>query len=206
MSTGAVAWRGGRSEWAPARFAPHAGARGRDASSVPRRLSADDLDALHREMYAELMRDAEWSVSRTDAEDLVADTFATLWRRRDELELTHGGYRAWMYVALRNGVRHFRSREAEHSEKRALAACQEVVGHVPPPGDALMVRESVEERLGVLSESQAQVLRLTILEGYSAREVGEVLGIPASTVRSRASRALERLAREIPEAEARWRW
>ena len=45
------------------------------------------------------------------------------------------------------------------------------------------------------------VIVLSVLEGYSEREVAEALGVPAGTVKSRLSRAKARLREDLSSLE-----
>jgi RNA polymerase sigma-70 factor (ECF subfamily) len=53
------------------------------------------------------------------------------------------------------------------------------------------------DALARLSLADRRVVTLCILEGYSEREAAELLGIPPGTVKSRLSRAKQRLRAEL---------
>ena len=56
---------------------------------------------------------------------------------------------------------------------------------------------------GSLSKRQAQVLALTYLEGLSTREVGDVLGCSAATVKTHLQRGRATLAQRLGVEEER---
>lgn len=70
---------------------------------------------------------------------------------------------------------------------------------VPDQGDAVDLRLLLRSALDRLAPRQRAVLALRFYEDLPEREVAELLGISVGTVRSTASRALERLRRLAPE-------
>ena len=61
------------------------------------------------------------------------------------------------------------------------------------------IQEAVEiaEALDALSVEQRSVFLLSVVEGFTSREVSEILGVPAGTVMSRLSRAREELRKSL---------
>jgi RNA polymerase sigma-70 factor (ECF subfamily) len=133
--------------------------------------------------------------SSHDADDLVQDTFL---RAQDAFASFEPGTnaRAWLFTILRrlhiDRFRRKRIRPAslpeEDLEERAMPRPAPPVEDLPwdslPPGAVLKAVEAVPEpfRLPV---------RLRDLDGFSYREIGEVLGIPQGTVMSRLHRGRE---------------
>jgi RNA polymerase sigma-70 factor (ECF subfamily) len=121
---------------------------------------------------------------RDDAEELAQEAFCRVWeklptlRRRDRLT-------SWLYRIAHN--------LAVSAARRPRLA---VLAHDPParatdaPADALL---GVHGAVAALPEPQRVVVSLRHFTGLSQEEIARVLEVPAGTVRSRLSRAYERL-------------
>jgi RNA polymerase sigma factor (sigma-70 family) len=62
------------------------------------------------------------------------------------------------------------------------------------PAESRRTREWARRVLAALPEREREVLRLRVLKGYSAAEVGQALGLTAGNVRVIQLRALQRAA------------
>ncbi|HEV7741233.1 MAG TPA: sigma-70 family RNA polymerase sigma factor [Pseudolysinimonas sp.] len=125
-----------------------------------------------------------------DADDLVAITFLEAWRRRDSVRLVDGSVLPWLLVTATNVSRNL-SRSARRY--RALLARLPADPHTPDHAEFVDDGEA-STALRRLSAADQQVLTLCVLEGMSERAAAHALGIPAGTVKSRLSRAKNRLA------------
>jgi RNA polymerase sigma-70 factor (ECF subfamily) len=94
------------------------------------------------------------------------------------------GFYAWACRIASNEVKRWWGRN-----KKPVA-----VGPEPSedPTDARVQSELVHEALRRIPEDFRQPLLLDLWEGYSLREIGEALGLPEGTVKSRLHRARER--------------
>jgi RNA polymerase sigma-70 factor, ECF subfamily len=132
-----------------------------------------------------------------DAEDLVQETYARALRA--ERQFTPGtNLKAWLFRILRNTfVSSYRRRRRDPT----VGGLDTVEPDVPGTPDEAWLRndfeldrlrkivaEEIEAALMTLSEDARTVILLD-LEGLSEVEVGEVLGCPVGTVKSRLSRA-----------------
>lgn len=127
-----------------------------------------------------------------DAADVVADTFLVAWRRRDFLPPGDEA-RLWLYgvarKALANHHRGGRRRE------RLGMRLRERLAQLPArdPAAEGTDRAAVHAAMRRLSDTDRELLALSAWEGLSPTEIGEVLKLPATTVRTRLSRARARL-------------
>ncbi|MBP8532851.1 RNA polymerase sigma factor [Streptomyces sp. MK37H] len=154
---------------------------------------------------------------RDAAEDVVSLTFLEAWRLREKVRPDAAafegdgqgdGLRPWLYGVATNVLRNTRRAARRHSA--ALARLPDrPADHdtVPDFADELVGRLENAERLaaartalGRLRRSEREVFALCVWSGLSYAAAGEALGVPASTVRSRLSRARQRL-RRLAEAE-----
>ncbi len=166
-------------------------------------IAAHDEDwfrDLYAETYRPLLAYASRRVDRTTADEVVADTFLTAWRRRDDVP--DGAERLWLFgVArnvIRNAARSSRRREAAQHRLR-IASPPETIEVIAPPADdrAALLRSA----LGDLSEADREVLMLVAWEELSHAEIGVVLGISANASAIRVHRARKRLAARLDRRE-----
>jgi RNA polymerase sigma-70 factor (ECF subfamily) len=64
-----------------------------------------------------------------------------------------------------------------------------------------LVRERIAQAVERLPEEQREVFLLRQLQGLAFREIAEVVGVPANTVKSRMRYALERLQQILSDWE-----
>ena len=120
------------------------------------------------------------------AEDVAQDVFATALRRVGSFR-GESSERTWLFAITRNVVRNARRR----------SALRRFVGLdvVPEPTDtargprelveAEEERRAVQSALSTLKDAWREAIVLVDLEGYTAREAGEMLDVPEGTVSSR---------------------
>jgi RNA polymerase sigma-70 factor (ECF subfamily) len=133
---------------------------------------------------------------REEAEEALQDAWI---RAAERLAAFRGGstLRTWLAGILINCTREARRRR--RPEVVDLAEWEAVAARTaPPPGAALAV--DLERALAELPEVLRDIVVLFDLEGLTHEEVGQRLGIPAGTSKSRLSLARRVLrARLIPE-------
>jgi RNA polymerase sigma factor (sigma-70 family) len=172
--------------------------------------SADSLleDAYRSTGSAVLGYALRRSASREDALDVVAETFATAWRRRADLPVDPDEIRPWLFGIARrclaNTVRG--SNRAARLGERLAAAFDETGAVVPDPAASHGEDGRVHEALALLSPDDRELVTLIAWEGLTPAEAAEVLGIPAGTARVRLHRARPRLRAALsiqnPDQEA----
>ena len=162
-------------------------------------VAAQDEDwfrNLYAETYRPLLAYARRRVDAATADEVVADTFLTAWRRRDDVP--DGSERLWLFGVARNVIRNATrsSRRHEAAQQRLrLAASPETVDAVGPEADD---RSSLlRTALGGLSEADRDVLMLVAWEELSHAQIGVVLGISANASAIRVHRARKRLAARL---------
>jgi RNA polymerase sigma factor (sigma-70 family) len=136
------------------------------------------------------------SDSREDALDVVAETFATAWRRRAGLPADPEEVRPWLFGIARwclaNAIRS--SHRAGRLGQRLADSFQE--GAVPDPStvhesrvDSRLVRQALDE----LAPEDRELVTLIAWEGLTPAQAAAALGLPAGTARVRLHRARTRL-------------
>lgn len=131
-----------------------------------------------------------------DAADVIADTFLVAWRRIDDVPAGPDG-RLWLYGVARrvcaNHSRGNRRRGVLTDRLRGHLATQPQATATEADGNVALVREAMAR----LDDGDRELLQLTSWEGLTPAELGTVLALPASTVRSRLQRARERFRAQL---------
>ncbi|CAM5378408.1 RNA polymerase sigma factor [Streptomyces narbonensis] len=143
---------------------------------------------------------------RAAAEDVVSATFLEAWRCRGKVHADGGSLRPWL-LGIATNIMRGAAREARRRDA-ALARLPER-GVLPDFADDVLARMTDGEQvraaraaLGRLRRREREVFTLVVWAGLDYAAAGEALGIPVGTVRSRLSRARERL-RKLADAELR---
>lgn len=133
--------------------------------------------------------------SKEDAADLTSETLLQAWRSRRRMPAAIDEARLWLFGVARNVQRHhWRSIRTRDDLTRRLI---ETLDQAPAAGaDAgLDVRRAVES----LPAAQAELIRLVHWDDLTIEDAARLLRIPASTARSRYSRAKELLREALRE-------
>ncbi|MGW8365362.1 RNA polymerase sigma factor [Streptomyces wedmorensis] len=143
---------------------------------------------------------------RAAAEDVVSAAFLEAWRCRGKVHADGGSLRPWL-LGIATNIMRGAAREARRRDA-ALARLPER-GVLPDFADDVLARMTDGEQvraaraaLGRLRRREREVFTLVVWAGLDYAAAGEALGVPVGTVRSRLSRARERL-RKLAEAELR---
>jgi RNA polymerase sigma-70 factor (ECF subfamily) len=127
--------------------------------------------------------------NRTDAEDLVQDTFLKIWRTGSAFDPVRGPLEAWILLSARSlAIDLLRHRSVAARKLSAQPKVSEASDEAGPEWHAEvgdLVRRATEA-MASLPQRQRSVLELTYLGQRSTKEVAELMGIPRGTVKSRA--------------------
>ena len=136
------------------------------------------------------------TADRTEAEDLVQETYAQAWASLAAYE-PGTNCRAWLFKILMNKLAHQRRRKYALLKRTAEVdeLTFERVAYVPPVEQELK-DEEVLAALGRVPARFREVVLLADVEEFSYREIAEMLGVPVGTVMSRLSRG-RKLLREM---------
>jgi RNA polymerase sigma-70 factor (ECF subfamily) len=161
------------------------------------RLATEACEAttLYRELRKPLLRYlACLGLSADEAQDVVQDAFLSLHKH-----LAGGGsqenIRSWIFRVAHN---HARNRQSRY-ERRFAAPLEDRIDAIPDestPESAVLEQEKFQQlkkAIRLLTDSERECLLLRA-GGLRYREIGEVLGVPTSTVADTVDRAIKKLA------------
>jgi RNA polymerase sigma factor (sigma-70 family) len=139
------------------------------------------------------------TADRSDAEDATASTFLEVWRHHHRVHVHDGSALPWLYGVATNVCRNLTRSRRRHL--RAVARIGEPVAE-PDHADAAVDRLDSEHRMREvlaavdrLPQRERDVVALVAWSGLTYEEAAAALDVPVGTVRSRLSRARQRLAR-----------
>ena len=119
------------------------------------------------------------------AEDLVQETLLRAWRFFDRFD-QGTNCKAWLFRIMLNLST--RVREKQTAESISSVPLDEIhTDHASTGGDflqQLLIRRAFE----ALPQDQRSVLHLAIVDGFTCKEIAELLSLPMGTVMSRLSR------------------
>jgi len=171
--------------------------RSRQAPPASGTLAAEALQHIDG-LFATALR---LTRNRSDAEDLVQDTFVKALRFSDRFE-RGTNLRAWMYTILHNTWRN-RLRDTGRetvdvdSEQVELAATQPGGAESLETPERILLRRTLDADLQAaldeLPEAYRQAVWLRDVEEFTYAEIAEMLQVPIGTVMSRISRGRRQL-------------
>ena len=136
--------------------------------------------------------------SRSEAEEVVQETFVQVWRQAATYDASRGGAMAWIATIVRSrALDRLRSRAAS---ERAVARSEDDPDSqptAPAPAELAAQRElraQVMAALAALPVEQRSAIELAYYEGLSHSEIAARLGDPLGTVKTRVRLGLAKLA------------
>lgn len=159
------------------------------------------FDRIYRRHAPAVLRYA-WSLARTraEADDLLQETFLTLWAKRRSIRLVDESVLPWLLVTCRNNALNLRRRQARRRELplEALDAL-EALGESAAHDDAeLLWMRGV---LDTLTPADRRLCELCLVHGVSYREAARLLELSESAVGKRLQRAKARLRKVVAESD-----
>jgi RNA polymerase sigma-70 factor (ECF subfamily) len=136
---------------------------------------------------------------RGRAEDAVQDVFYSLWRAAPSYNTERGSVRSWLFRAVRNRCIDY---QRQNLSRPRLVSDDEAIERLPAPNiDELAISsvdgEIVRRAFRHIPREQAQAIELAYYDGYTQREIAEMLGLPIGTVKSRTRLGLHALRRRL---------
>jgi len=161
-----------------------------DAARTGDRRALDELLGRHQgRIYRfglKMCRDPE------DAKDVLQDTLLAMARNIRDFRGA-SSLSTWLYSIARNFcIKKRRRSKFAPEEERSIDTAQSIADRAKSPDDQLsekQIERAVDAAISALETSYREVLLLRDVEGLTAPEVGEVLGLSVDAVKSRLHRA-----------------
>ncbi len=149
---------------------------------------------LYARIYQELYKFALYTMKhRQDAEDVVSETVIIAYENIKKLKKEES-FRSWIFTILMNQCRkHFKQQEKTEELKEGMES-ERVTSED---------NQDLYQAFQTLENEERIILSCSILEGYSSEEIGDMLEMNSATVRSKKSRALEKLRKILKREESK---
>ena len=135
----------------------------------------------------DLLRYLERRLNRDDAADALADLMTIGWRRANTLPAAPEQARMWLFGIARHVVAN--AARTERRQSNLAERLRETLRTTPAEVRSIDEDAEVRDAIARLAPDQAELVRLIHWEGFSIAEAGKILGISASTARTRYQRA-----------------
>jgi RNA polymerase sigma-70 factor (ECF subfamily) len=135
-------------------------------------------------------------VDDRSAEDVAQEAFIRAWRHAAAYDPRRGSVVGWLLTITRNlAIDSVRVRRPTALDPMMLVLLDHASAESSPDDLAQLGDDTARLRaaLARLPEEQSRAIVLAGLLGYTAREVGEIEGIPLGTAKTRIRTALQRL-------------
>jgi len=165
------------------------------------RMARGDRDALADvyDRHARLLYSLALRIVRqaADAEDVLQDVFAQVWRQAARYDVGRGTVIGWLVTLTRSRALDRLRRGRVRPQPAADDALAREVPDSSPGVDLALVSEeqaaAVRAALEALPENQRVPLELAYYEGLSQSEIAVKLDVPLGTIKTRMRQALVRL-------------
>lgn len=131
-----------------------------------------------------------------EAEDVVQETFLTLWRQADQLDPDRGHLTGFILtVAHRKALDAVRARRRREAHQAPFDPERDAPDAIDVEASAIAVWDgnAVREALQQIPADQRQVIELAYFQGYTHQEIAAQLRLPIGTVKSRMRLGLSKL-------------
>jgi RNA polymerase sigma-70 factor (ECF subfamily) len=130
------------------------------------------------------------------SEEVAQEVLVEVWRTASRFDAVRGSATTWiMTMAHRRAVDRVRSAQAAADREERVAARDQrpAYDEVSEAVESNLERDQVRTCLGTLTELQRESVTLAYYNGYTYREVAELLEVPLGTIKTRLRDGLIRL-------------
>ena len=151
----------------------------------------DRFSALAYTLALRILRDPE------SAEDVVQESFLSIWRRASTYRSDRGSLRTWVCsIVHHRALDSLRGRSGRARRDVPLEHAPVAVSSISDTWDRVVAeleRDEVARALAGLSVEQRETIELAYYGGYSQTEISSLMNVPVGTVKGRTRLALRRL-------------
>jgi RNA polymerase sigma-70 factor (ECF subfamily) len=139
------------------------------------------------------------------AEELSQEAFTRAWRHAGAYDARKGRVATWLLSITRNlAIDHLRAKRTEPLDPDAIGEADRAMWASSSGSgvDQDMATSDLRDELEQLPADQRRALLLAALFGYTAREIGEIEGIPLGTAKTRIRTAMLKVGRDAENDDA----
>lgn len=148
---------------------------------------------MYETVYRDLYRFALCTMKNShDAEDAVSEAVMNAYEHIASLR-SEESFRSWIFTILVNVCRKRLKKQARQTVKEDAAFFEREEETEPGKSPEYELSMDLKKAFSVLSEEERAVIGLSVFSGYRSEEIGRMLGLKDSTVRSKKKRALRKM-------------
>ena len=152
-------------------------------------MQTDSFDEIYDQLFPLVFRFVRLRVPRSNVEDVTAEILTKVWRALPNFE-GKSTLKSWaLRIAYHHIADYYRVRKGKGLPVISLNEDLKSQHSTEDHSERLETLLSVSETLAKLSEPQVAVIQLRLVEGFSAAEVAQILGITQQAVDSLLYRA-----------------
>ncbi|GLQ22549.1 RNA polymerase sigma factor [Algimonas ampicilliniresistens] len=134
--------------------------------------------------------------------DIMQKAYVSIWTNAYRYDPVKGKAFTWMLVIMRNRALDALRARSRYRETVTLSGpiIERLEDDGPSPAEstkAWMISRLLAPHLAQLAPDVAEAVKLSTVDGMSAREIGESLGVPTNTAKSWVRRGLQRMRKDI---------
>lgn len=176
---------------------------GTDADLLER-LAVGDQRALSVvfDRHARAVTRYAWAIaaSRMDVEEIVQDTFVTMWRKSSEITIAEASLLPWLLVTCRNLGRNAARKAARHQADELDETSTNRADALRDYHEAESARDDLRwvlDEIERLEPIDRRICELCLVEGAPYAEAAKQLGLSVGAVKQRVSRSRNRLKKAV---------
>ncbi|MEX2369766.1 MAG: RNA polymerase sigma-70 factor [Bacteroidales bacterium] len=170
----------------------------RSDQTLLKRIKQHDQEALEQlfEKYYFPLCDFAFQFVRSFdfTEEVVSDVFMNIWKNRQKIQIS-SSLKAYLFTATRNQSLNYLKKEKMDFE--TLDVLENEESHTYQPDEELMFRElesRIKSLINTLPPKRKLIFKLSRLEGFTYREIADILDISIRTVQNQMVQAVKQLA------------
>lgn len=137
-----------------------------------------------------------------DAEDIMQEVFAQVWKKADTYKGVFGSARNWVLrIAHNRAINFIRSRASRNAKQNvSIEAVKDHPASSVTPSEEIGLEDDVlhlNRALDCLPEDQRSLIVLAFLQGLSHSEIADKTSIPLGTVKTRIRSGLLALRKQL---------
>lgn len=151
-----------------------------------------EFTRLYETVYKDLYYFALYMMkNQQDAEDAVSETVISAYENIRKLR-NREAFRNWIFKILSNTCKR---RLMMRSQREKNETAEEMREKESFSENSYEEAQDVRNAWKVLTDEERHIVALSVFGGYNSREIGQMLAINANTIRSKRSRALEKMGK-----------
>ena len=154
------------------------------------RCDAHTFAQMYETVYIDLYRFALCMMkNKQEAEDAVSEAVLKAYENIGKLR-DKDAFRSWIFTITANTCK----RRLRESAKRKDESIEDNHFNTSVTEMDYGLALDVRKAFFILSEEEQEIIGLSVFGGYNSKEIGKMLGLKDNTVRSKKTRALEKMS------------